>query len=1029
MFTHAKDLAGRRPTCLVAAFSLLVLAAPAHAVDYFWDIAEGDWNVAENWVPLGVPTLPLDDDAYVDNGGVAEVSEPSGEPRLVVIGDFNDGQLFITGGNLTVRRGRIGNQPGSTGRVTVLNAGATWNIGSDPKPGGDLVVGASGNGTLIVRDGGSVDVLNTLFVASNLGTGTLDILNGGTVDCFVAAIGNGTLGSGTVTVDGAGSLLSGFSIEVGILGSGTLVISAGGEVNGPFCNLATQSGSTGTLNIGNGGAPGFLDTLGVSGGPGATVNFNHNDADYFFTSDGTAGGTAVHITGSTAVNQLGSGKTTFTSNPNYAGATTISAGTLQIGNGGTSGTLGSGNVINNSALVFNRSDNLTVGNTISGGGGLTKLGGGTLTLTSSNTYTGTTTISVGTLRIGNGGVSGTLGSGNVINNGALVIDRSNAVSVANLISGSGGLTKLGGNALTLTNNNTYTGGTTIAAGTLNVITNNNLGAPAGGLTFDGGTLRYITDFANSRPVTLGAGGGTVDTNGHSAGFGGVVSGTGLLTKAGAGMLTLTGSNAYTGGTTVRQGTLSVNVGSINHPTALTLVGEENGDDATLVISAGAVTDNFARVGFGAGSVGHVEVTGAGTWTHHNGADFNDLHLGLSGTGSLDVNSSSTVESRDGTLGLSAGADGSAVVSGGGSRWTISRNMILGGEGTGELTVDSGGTVDVDGIFLMAAAFSTGTLNIGSGGAAGIVNAASVEGGLGGSATVNFNHNDADYFFTNDGTDGGTPVLITAETAVNHLGSGKTTLTGNHTYSQATTLDAGTLIVNGSISNSGVVVNAGATLGGSGAVGNLLVIGGTVAPGNSAGTLSAISYTQDAGGTLEIEITGPTPGIEYDQLTIIGGNVILGQQVTQVTFPAPSGAFAPTARLYIIDNTGAGTTTGAFLGLPDGGAAGTPVPAIAGLGGFAQWRIYYHADSASGQLSGGNDVALIPVVPGDMNCDGLVDELDIEPLALALTDADAYGIAFANCGIGNGDTNCDGLFNALDIQPFMDCLLTTSCGCQ
>ena len=66
---------------------------------------------------------------------------------------------------------------------------------------------------------------------------------------------------------------------------------------------------------------------------------------------------------------------------------------------------------------------------ISGTGTLTKIGAGTTTLTGANTYSGTTTISAGTLQIGNGGTTGTLGSGNVVNNAALRINRSDALTL------------------------------------------------------------------------------------------------------------------------------------------------------------------------------------------------------------------------------------------------------------------------------------------------------------------------------------------------------------------------------------------------------------------------------------------------------------------------------------------------------------------------------------------------------------------------------------------------------------------------
>ena len=91
-------------------------------------------------------------------------------------------------------------------------------------------------------------------------------------------------------------------------------------------------------------------------------------------------------------------------------------GTLQWAMTRSTGTLGSGAVVNNASLVFFRSGTATIGNAISGSGTVTQTMG-TVILTGSNTYTGTTTIAVGlenvTLQVGNAGTSGTLGSGTV----------------------------------------------------------------------------------------------------------------------------------------------------------------------------------------------------------------------------------------------------------------------------------------------------------------------------------------------------------------------------------------------------------------------------------------------------------------------------------------------------------------------------------------------------------------------------------------------------------------------------------------
>ncbi|NCW88096.1 MAG: hypothetical protein EBV71_04335, partial [Chitinophagia bacterium] len=95
-----------------------------------------------------------------------------------------------------------------------------------------------------------------------------------------------------------------------------------------------------------------------------------------------------------------------------------------------------------------------------------KVGSGTQTLSGYNTYTGTTTISGGTLQIGDGGNLGSLYSSSIINNAGLNFNRSNDLTYAGTISGSGIVTKLGGGTLTLSGNNTYAGNTNVLHGNL-----------------------------------------------------------------------------------------------------------------------------------------------------------------------------------------------------------------------------------------------------------------------------------------------------------------------------------------------------------------------------------------------------------------------------------------------------------------------------------------------------------------------------------------------------------------------------------
>ena len=192
------------------------------------------------------------------------------------------------------------------------------------------------------------------------------------------------------------------------------------------------------------------------------------------------------------------GTVTLSGNNTYSGGTTITSGTLQIGQGGTTGSLGSGSVSDNGSLVFDLSSNTSVANAISGSGGLIQQGSGTTTLTAANTYTGATTINAGTLQVG---VANAIGSssavtlanaagaaldlhnfndtiaslsgggstgGNVtLGSGTLTIGGNATTTYSGIISGTGGL-QLSGGTLVLAGANTYTGSTTINAGTLQI---------------------------------------------------------------------------------------------------------------------------------------------------------------------------------------------------------------------------------------------------------------------------------------------------------------------------------------------------------------------------------------------------------------------------------------------------------------------------------------------------------------------------------------------------------------------------------
>ncbi len=199
----------------------------------------------------------------------------------------------------------------------------------------------------------------------------------------------------------------------------------------------------------------------------------------------------------------GSGNSlTLAGNSTYTGSTTVPVGaTLQLGNGGTAGSINGTNIINlDGTLIFNRSDTLTINSPISASGptgAVQQVGAGTTVLAANNTYAGTTTISAGTLQIGNGGTAGNLVAGgatnNVVDNGTLDFNRSDFLTVGQVISGTGSLVKDGDGTVLLSAFNTYTGGTTVNAGILQLSAGNNgTGAIRGTVNINnGGTLQIV----------------------------------------------------------------------------------------------------------------------------------------------------------------------------------------------------------------------------------------------------------------------------------------------------------------------------------------------------------------------------------------------------------------------------------------------------------------------------------------------------------------------------------------------------------
>ena len=413
-----------------------------------------------------------------------------------------------------------------TGFQTLVNNSGTWTfnpalasagITSTSVVGGTLILGTNNSAYT-----GSMNVGSNGVLQSSAQFAPAAITNNGLVR--FAQPDNATYAG---LVSGTGGLDK--------TGAGTLTLTQNQAFTG------TTTISAGVLQLGNGGTTGSVSGNIVDNG---TLVVNRSNA---LTLAGTISGTGSLV-------QAGLGNTTLTADNGYTGGTTISAGTLQLGNGSTTGSI-VGNIVDNARLVVNRSNALTLSGTITGTGSLAQDGVGNTTLTADNGYTGGTTIGAGTLQLGNGGTTGSI-VGDVVNNGTLAINRSDALTLSGTISGTGALVKQGTGTTTLTAPNAYAGGTALKQGRLNV--GNNLALGTGALAMDDGTtLGFVADDLNlaNAVVLTGSNDPVIDTGSFSATLSGDISGGGFITKMGSGTLTLSGANSYTGATDVAEGTL------------------------------------------------------------------------------------------------------------------------------------------------------------------------------------------------------------------------------------------------------------------------------------------------------------------------------------------------------------------------------------------------------------------------------------------------------------------------------------------
>lgn len=662
--------------------------------------------------------------------------------------------LTITnGGMLRETIGINGPSPvGGTIRVTGTNS--VTGVASTMEAVGSIYVtstyvsppGTRYKGLVVVADGGVIIanggiILHDEYTELRIGegelagtvtTGASGIQNNGTIranftdSTTLAALltGSGAFtkaGSGVLTYSGDGSGFTGTTtVQGGRLSvndalGGTIEVQSGGTLGGIGSVGATTVADGGILAPGN--SPGTLTLESLVLNTGSRLDFELGDPGDSAASD------HILVNGDLAL----SGVLDIDGSADFGEGTyeLIGYGTMSVDEGlliGTApggynytvdtGTNGEVNlVVDRNGLQFWNGTHTSADGTVYGGSGTWNAGSTNWTNAAGTIPSAWNSMTAvfGGLSGGTVTVAGTMSvaglqfttTGYTLAGGMLEIsdpstgllaDAGVTATIASTITGDGGLVKQGAGTVVLSGTNDFEGGTQILAGTLQVSADANLGAAAGELTLNGGTLATTASFDTGRGVTLTGSGTLAVASGTTLGLTGTVGGSGALIKQGAGTLALSGTNGYLGGTILAEGTVRVsadaNLGALSG--GLSFFG------GTLATTASFDT---ART---------VTLAGNGTFAVANGTT-----LGLTG---LVTGPGALVKQGQGTLVLSGTVNdyigGTDVEAG---------TLRLGAAGAlpqfTAATIAGGATLDLNGYGAMFGSLQgSGTLAFGTGGA-------------------------------------------------------------------------------------------------------------------------------------------------------------------------------------------------------------------------------------------------------------------------------------------------------------------------
>lgn len=840
------------------------------------DVAGGNAVSGTSTLTLkGAGTIVLADSVSLGGGNLVK----DGSGLVVLQGDNTFANTTVTSGTLQV--GNNGGS-GSLGTGDVINNGVIsfFRTGTFTQAGN-----ISGSGSVLKRTSGTLTLSG-----NNSFSGSTAVIGGNLRVTSDTGLGNTT--GATFVTDGATLELAG-GIEIG---AEALTIGGGGVSGGGALRSTSGTNTFGgqitlTSNVRINTTAGVL-ILDTASGNAVTGNFDITFGGSFDTRvlDPLSLGTA-------AIVKNGTGAVWLAANNSYSGNTTVNAGVLRLlADNALGATSGSTSVVSGASLEFQGGitvaeaisvagagvssagaiRNISGTNTIStgvtltgaslissdagvlvldvasgeaihgtqhlrvgGAGGveiadaigigaasLIKEGTGTLRLSGSSSYSGDTTVSAGQLRIANGNALGTAAGWTSVANGAsLVIEGSfsTPLFLAEEI-------YLAGNGINSGGALRHTDGFTRTTGAISLTGNARISSDAGLLIVDVASGASVT---GNYSLTVSGGGDVLFSDGVSLG-------ASSLTKEGAGLLTLYGTNTF-GNAVISSGVLRFGDGFV---TTTTGSGSILNNSALLIHAAGDVTASNVISGSGSfekGGDGRLIVSGSNSYDGQTLVGQGTLRIAHanalgSTAGGTEVDFGSALEISGGitVAGEALSLDGNGVGNGG-----VFRNVSGSNAYRGSIALAGDARINSD----------SGLLRLGVAGAPAITgNHALVFGGSGNIEVVG--------------------AIVTGTSGVVKDGAGTLIFGGSNTYTGDTTVSNGDLVVNGSIQGD-VIVQAGGALGGSGVIGGNVTVEGLLSPGNSPGQLTLLNdLTLQEGALLEIQIAGITSGL-YDQLDVQG----------------------------------------------------------------------------------------------------------------------------------------------------------------